>query len=176
LSAALRLALREPTPPQALMTAAEQWRRGRCVVLACPQGLDPAGLAWAFVLWPRPGAPAQDLPDLFGLRVSARLRWQELPPPSPWCHGRTLKEHHPRHGRQLVASGFDPTRPDLPVPCEVQLGPVLSRPLRRCEVRVQIQAAQRFWAALGRQWSVQVVVGARPLLAVPGVPPEARPC
>jgi hypothetical protein len=171
LTSALRRALAQFTPPSALVVAAEQWRRGRCVVLACPQGPDPAGLAWAFVLWPRPGVSGQDVPDLSGLRVHARLQWRQLPP-SPWCHVRALKEHHPRHGRRLVASGVDASRSDLTVPCEVQLGPVASAPPHRCEVRVLIQAAQRFWAALGRQWSVHVVVGARPLLAVRDMPRE----
>jgi len=52
LSHALRGALAARIVPQALLAAAEQWKRGRCVVLACPQADDPAGPAWAFVLWP----------------------------------------------------------------------------------------------------------------------------
>jgi hypothetical protein len=178
LSAALRAALSGRIAPQALLAAAEQWRRGRCVVLACPQGSDPAGPAWAFVLWPRP-AVAHDADAalaLFGLRVEARLHWHMLPPTTLWCHVRMVREHHPRRGRQLVAPDADVAPADRTGPCEVQLGPVLARSPGRCDVRVQIQAAQRFWAALGRQWSVQVIVGARPLLAARTAAAENRPC
>lgn len=162
LTAALRAALSARIVPRSLLAAAEQWRRGRCVVLACPQGNDPAASGWAFVLWPRATAPGEPL-ALRGLRVEARLQWHTLPPPTPWCHVRVIKEHHPRHGRQLIAS--DVTARDAALPCDVQLGPVLARSLRGCEVRVHIAAAQRFWAALGKQWSVHVVVSAKPLLA-----------
>ena len=162
LTAALRAALSARIVPRSLLTAAEQWQRGRCVVLACPQGNDPAGPGWAFVLWPRATAPDEPL-ALRGLRVEARLQWHTLPPTTPWCHVRVIKEHHPRHGRQLVPS--DVTARDAALPCDVQLGPVLARSLRWCEVRVHIAAAQRFWAALGKQWSVHVVVSARPLLS-----------
>jgi hypothetical protein len=163
LTAALRTALAARVVPRSLLAAVEQWQRGRCVILACPQGSDPAGPGWAFVLWPRPVTPDQPL-ALRGLRVDARLQWHTLPPTAPWCHVRVIKEHHPRHGRQLVAS--DVSARDAALPCEVQLGPVLARSLRWCEVRVHIAAAQRFWAALGKQWSVHVVVSARPLLTM----------
>jgi hypothetical protein len=169
LSLALRRALAARVTPQALLAAAEQWQRGRCVVLACPQGLDPLGPAWAFVLWPRsrvqapPGQMAPPL-SLFGLRVEARLQWSSPPQGAHWCHVRVVKEHHPRTGRQLVViEGQDPPA-DTPLPCEVQLGPVLARSLRWCEVCVRIAAAQRFWTALGAQWSVHVVVSSDPLV------------
>ncbi len=163
LSRALREALRLNPGPQALQAAAEQWRLGRCVVLVCPQGTDPAGPAWAFVLWPRPGARAGALLALFGVRVDARLHWARLPPVVDWCHARVMKEQHPRQGRQLVALD---ARGTATVPCEVQLGPVPLRTPRWRDACVRIDAVRRFWSALGEQWSVTVVVGARPL---PGV-------
>jgi hypothetical protein len=182
LSLALRRALAARVTPQALLDAAEQWQRGRCVVLACPQGIDPAGPAWAFVLWPRlrqavptPGvqrvAPAL---SLFGLRVDARLQWSSPPQRGQWCHVRVVKEHHPRTGRQLVA--VDGAASRAPLPCEVQLGPVLARSLRWCEVCVRIPAAQRFWAALGAQWSVHVVVSSLPLVDADAATLEAVTC
>ncbi len=168
LTAALREALAAKVPPQPLLAAAEQWQRGRCVVLACPQGLDPDGAAWAFVLWPRPFSLSRRRSDgsvaplaLFGLRVEARLQWSSPPHEPHWCHVRVVKEHHPRRGRQLVSPGDAGA---APVACEVQLGPVLARSLRWCEVRVRIDAAQRFWAALGAQWSVHVVVCSQSLI------------
>ncbi len=174
LSLALRRALSARVTPQALLAAAEQWQRGRCVVLACPQGSDPAGPAWAFVLWPRAratsAATAQRIApalSLHGLRVEARLQWSSAPHPGQWCHVRVVKEHHPRTGRQLVAvDGASAAQSKTPLPCEVQLGPVLARSLRWCEVCVRIPAAQRFWAALGAQWSVHVVVTSLPLVNV----------
>ena len=169
LTRTLRSALAGRVPPQALLAAADQWKRGRCVVLACPQGHDAAGPAWAFVLWPRPQPRAIDgvAPPLalYGLQVDARLQWSSPPRRGQWCHVRVVKEHHPRTGRQLVSLDDAPAR--QPVPCEVQLGPVLARSLRWCEVCVRIQAAQRFWTALGAQWSVHVVVCAEPLIAPP---------
>lgn len=159
-SRALRLALGARPAPLALLAAAEQWRLGRCVVLACPQGHDPAGPAWAFVLWPRrapfPGAPLA----LFGVRVDARLHWSRLPPALDWCHARVMKEQHPRQGRQLVALD---ARGTATVPCEVQLGPVPLRTPRWREVCVRVDAVRAFWSALGQQWSVTVVVASRPL-------------
>jgi hypothetical protein len=170
LTAALREASAAKAPPQALLAAGDQWRRGRCVVLACPQSVDPAGPAWAFVLWPRPqrrpgraGAPLLVLHGLRGLRVEARLQWSNPPRTTQWCHVRVVKEHHPSRGRQLVALDIADT-PSLP--CDVQLGPVLARPLRWCEVRVRIDAVRSFWAALGTQWSATVVVCSRPLAGV----------
>lgn len=160
LSRALRLALAARPAPIALLAAVEQWRLGRCVVLACPQGADPAGPAWAHVLWPRRPLPAQGLPALFGLRVGARLQWSRLPPPQAWCHARVMKEQHPRQGRQLIALDV---RGTATVPCELQLGPVPLRTPRWRDVCVRVDAARRFWSALGQQWSVTVVVGARPL-------------
>jgi hypothetical protein len=173
LSRALRTALGARIVPQALLAAADQWKRGRCVVLACPQGDDPAGPAWAFVLWPL--VQGQHTSDgvanelaLRGLRVEARLQWSAPAHRDQWCHVRVVKEHHPRTGRQLVALDEAANTPSRnPVPCEVQLGPVLARSLRWCQVCVRIQAAQRFWAALGTQWSVHVVVHAEPLLPPP---------
>jgi hypothetical protein len=149
---ALRRVLAEQPPP-ALLAAVAQWQRGRCVVLACPQGVDPAGPAWAFVLWPR-RIGAVSPATLQGLRVAARLHWRVPPRPPWWCHGRAVKEHHPVRGRQLVAMSAD----GATVPCEVQLGPVLARPLRACRVSLRVDAVRRFWAALGTQWSVTVVV------------------
>ncbi|WP_280156083.1 hypothetical protein [Piscinibacter sp. XHJ-5] len=167
LTRALRVALAARIPAQALVVAAEQWRRGRCVVLACPQGADPAGPAWAFVLWPRPGAAL----SLVGLRVEARLQWALPPVGAHWCHVRVVKEHHPRRGRQLIAPDSTAS-----VPCEVQLGPVLARSLHWCEVCLRIDAVRRFWAALGAQWSVHVVVCATPLAGVRVPPLEGEPC
>lgn len=168
LTVALREALVAKVPPQPLLAAAEQWQRGRCVVLACPQGLDAAGPAWAFVLWPRKFTLSRRRSDgsvaplaLYGLRVEARLQWSSPPREPHWCHVRVVKEHHPRRGRQLVPPGNDLDAAQ--VACEVQLGPVLARSLRWCEVRVRIDAAQRFWTALGAQWSVHVVVCSAPL-------------
>jgi hypothetical protein len=85
-----------------------------------------------------------------------------------------VKEHHPRRGRQLVAIGAE--GPSAPVPCEVQLGPVLARSLRWCEVCVHISAAKRFWAALGAQWSAQVVVCSGPLAGTSTSAQEESAC
>lgn len=159
LTRALRAALAAPVPPRSLLAAAEQWQRGRCVVLACPRGADPSGPGWAFVLWPSADAAAVRL-SLRGLRVEASLQWQSLPPPFAWCHLRVVKEHHPRRGRQLVPSDL---AAGARAACEVQLGPVLASSGRACDVRVHVRAAQRFWAALGTQWSAHVVVSARAL-------------
>jgi hypothetical protein len=162
--------------PPALLAAREQWQRGRCVVLACPQRSDPAGPAWAHVLWPHPDMQASDKVALRGLRVEARLQWLVLPPTLLWLHARLIREHHPRHGRQMVVADPGSETAATVLPCEVQLGPVLERVLRRCEVRVHVPAAQRLWAALGQQWSVHLVVCARPLLATPPRFTEATPC
>jgi len=170
LTAALREASAAKFPPQALLAASDQWRRGRCVVLACPQGFDPAGPAWAFVLWPRPrrrpglaAAPLLVLHGLRGLRVEARLQWSNPPRSPQWCHVRVVKEHHPRRGRQLVPLD---NAGAAALPCDVQLGPVLASSLRWCEVRVRIDAVRSFWAALDTQWSATVVVCSQPLAGV----------
>ena len=169
LSKALRDALRAKPVSQALLAAAEQWRLGRCVVLACPQGADPAGPAWAFVLWPRRGSLATAPLALFGLRVEARLHWSRLPPTLDWCHARVMKEQHPRQGRQLVALD---ARGTATVPCEVQLGPVPLRTPRWRDACVRIDAMRQFWNALGTQWSVTVVVGSRPLAGIDAPRPQ----
>ena len=183
LTRALRSALASRVPPQALLSAAEQWKRARCVVLACPQGDDPHGPAWAFVLWPHvqvQGAINGVAPPLVlrGLRVEARLQWSAPPREGQWSHVRVVKEHHPRSGRQLVS--LDDTGSSqasrAAVPCEVQLGPVLARAPRWCEVRLRIQAAQRFWNALGTQWSALVVVSAQPLIAAQANAGGRSPC
>jgi hypothetical protein len=166
LTRVLRIALAARIPPHALLVAAEQWQRGRCVVLACPQGSDPAGPAWAFVLWPRKQSArnADGCPPalaLLGLRVEARLQWSALPSGAKWCQVRVIKEHHPRTGRQLIPASADASGR---VPCEVQLGPVLARPLRCCDVCVRISAARRFWAGLGTQWSMHVIVCSHALI------------
>lgn len=164
LTQALRDALAERMPPRALVIAVEQWQRGRCVVLACPQRDDPASPAWAFVLWPRRPLTATRPPALFGLRVDARLLWSTPPQGRRWSHVRVVKEHHPQRGRQLVAMDGGAAA----LACEVQLGPVLARSPRDCEVRLRVDAVRRFWSALGAQWSASVVVCSQPL-----VPPAA---
>jgi hypothetical protein len=151
-------------PPRALVAADEQWRRGRCVVLACPQGDDPAAAAWAFVLWPRrpQGAVDPHTIKVHGTRVEANLQWSRPPTPGTWLHMRVMKQHHPRTGRQLVPATAEPSGR---VPCEVQLGPVLARTLRACEVCLKVGAVRRLWNALGSQWSLFVVVSATPLVS-----------
>jgi hypothetical protein len=175
LTQTLRAALAAKVPPRALLLAAEQWRRGRCVVLACPQCSDPAGPAWAFVLWPRKQTARKadgSAPPLAlnGLRVEARLQWSTLSTRAQWSQVRVIKEHHPRSGRQLISTA--PAETSGRVPCEVQLGPVLARPLRCCDVCVRINAAQRFWSALGTQWSMVVIVSSRPLIGSRGAMEE----
>jgi len=174
LTRSLRAALAARVPPHALLAAAEQWHRGRCVVLACPQGADPAGPAWAFVLWPQASTAAHPKAPLAlkGLRVEARLQWSALPHDGQWCHVRVVKEHHPRRGRQLIACESVAGETMTHVACEVQLGPVLARSVRWCDVCVRINAVQRFWNALGAQWSVHVVVCAQPLAGVRPFPQE----
>jgi hypothetical protein len=166
LTRALRSALAEHGAPPALLLAAQQWKRGRCVVLACPQSADPAAAGWAFVLWPRkqPLRRAEDAPpplSLYGVRVEARLHWGSRPGAPRWCYERVIKQHHPRTGRQLIPATAEPSGR---VACEVQLGPVLARPLRSCEVCLRINAVRRFWVALGTQWSMHVVVCSHALL------------
>ncbi|MEO7245541.1 MAG: hypothetical protein ABIX12_10390, partial [Rubrivivax sp.] len=167
LTHALRTALGDPNPPRALSVAADQWQRGRCVVLACPQQDGASGPAWAHVLWPQlaRGAAVRSL-ALQGLRVGARLHWTRDSQPGQWWHARMLKEHHPRRGRQLVAMGAG----GVAAACTVQLGPVVVTPPRPAEVVLRIDAVRGFWAALGTQWSVHVVVAARVLGTACGRP------
>jgi hypothetical protein len=142
----------------------DQWRRGRCAVLACPQGADADGPAWAFVLRLRRAAarPPGAAPHLLlrGRRVAARLQWRLPPAGLQWRHVRMAKDHHPQRGRQLVplnAAG-------AAVPCDVQLGPVLAERRPACDVRLRVDAVRRFWGALGDQWSVLVIVCSLPLV------------
>jgi hypothetical protein len=176
LTRALRSALAGKAAPPALLLAAEQWQRGRCVVLACPQSADPSAAAWAFVLWPRkqPARRAEEAPpplSLYGVRVDARLQWASRLGAPRWCQVRVIKQHHPRTGRQLVPAAADPSGR---VACEVQLGPVLARPLRSCDVCVRINAVRRFWVALGTQWSMHVVVCSHALLGHDTVEEDVR--
>jgi hypothetical protein len=176
LTQALRSALAAKGAPPALLLAAEQWQRGRCVVLACPQSADPTAGAWAFVLWPRKlstrrTANGASQLSLFGVRVEARLQWSTRPDAPRWCHVRVIKQHHPQTGRQLIPSAADASGR---VPCEVQLGPVLARQLRSCDVCVRINAVRRFWIALGTQWSMQVVVCSHALLGHEPVEEDVR--
>jgi hypothetical protein len=161
--------LASPQPPAALLAAADQWSRGRCVVLACPQGLGAAGPGWAFVLRARrtmrPRGPVAQRFALTGHRVDARLQWAPERVALPWCQVRVVKEHHPRSGRQLVALDAAGT-PVGEVPCEVQLGPVRARAPRWRQACVRIDALRSFWAALGGQWSALVLVCSRPLAGV----------
>ncbi|WP_157265982.1 hypothetical protein [Azohydromonas aeria] len=168
---ALHAALRGANPPPALRAAAEQWRRGRCVVVACPQAPAPQGAAWAFVLAPGPaanGAAAR----LAGPCFEAGLQWREPPREPPraarWCHARLVKEHHPRHGRRLVAADAAQAGD-----CAVQLGPVLAERRAPCAVTLRIAAARSFWNALGMQWSVLLVVCPLPLAGPAPAPAPA---
>lgn len=156
---ALHAALCAADAPPALRAAAEQWQRGRGVIVACPQAREPQGAAWAFVLAPqatagRHGATVQ----LAGPCFEARLQWRETPRGERWCHARLVKEHHPRHGRRLVAA--DAAQAGA---CGVQLGPVLAEHRAPCAVTLRIAAARSFWNALGVQWSALLVVSALPL-------------
>lgn len=160
LARTLRIALASPAPPPALTAAAHQWLRGRSVVLVCPKARDPES-AWAFVLWPRRG-DAEGL-MLRGTRVQARLQWSGATR-EPWILARAMKEHHPRRGRQLVVrEGIGR--------CDVQLGPVIAQPPRRCDLHIRIDAVRPFWAALGAQWSVTLLACAAPLLEGDGEAP-----
>lgn len=157
-------------PPAALAAAAEQWARGRCVLLACPRadgGGEHAVPAWAFVLWPRRGArPRGPMAMRFGFsgqRVEARLQW---PPHGPrsWCSVRAVKQQLAHSGRQLVALDAGGA-PSGPVACEVQLGPVRAAAPRWRLAGVRIDAVRRLWSTLGGQWSVLLVVCPQALLA-----------
>jgi hypothetical protein len=156
---ALHAALCATDAPPALRAAAEQWQRGRGVIVACPQAAAPQGAAWAFVLAPQAmaghhGATVQ----LAGPCFEARLQWQDAPRGARWCHARLVKEHHPRHGRRLVAA--DASQAGA---CGVQLGPVLAERRPPCAVTLRVAAARSFWNALGVQWSALLVVSSLPL-------------
>jgi len=166
--------------PRALATVSEQWQRGRCVLVACPQGADPAGPAWAFVLrprrLPRPAAPGRPLSfALRGWHVDARLHWRQRPLDLLWCHARLVKEHHPQHGRQLIALDEGGAASDLPT-CTVQLGPVVVPNHHAAEVCVRIDAVKRLWTALGSQWSVHLLVCSAPLAGSASSGKECEPC
>jgi hypothetical protein len=167
LSRMLNERLAAPQPPAALRNAAEQWSRARCIVLVCPKDDDAAEAAWAFVLWPRrmarPRGPMAARFQFTGQRFEARLQWSTAGP--AWCETRAVKEHHARAGRRLVALDAAGT-PLGAVPCELQLGPVRFAPPRWKLAGVRIDAVRRFWTALGGQWSVLLVIGPQPLLAV----------
>lgn len=156
---ALHAALCAADAPPALRAAAEQWQRGRIVIVACPQRPAPQGMAWAFVLAPqatagRDGASVR----LAGPCFEAWLQWREAPRGARWCHARLVKEHHPRHGRRLVAADASQA-----AACGVQLGPVLSEQRPPGTVTLRIAAARSFWNALGVQWSALLVVCPLPL-------------
>ena len=174
LARAINERLAAPQPPAALAAAAEQWARGRCVLLVCPRAADAQDdvvPAWAFVLWPRRGArPRGPMALRFaftGQRVEARLQW---PPGGPraWCCVRAVKQHLAHGGRQLVALDAAGA-PSGPVPCEVQLGPVRATAPRWRLAGVRVDAVRRLWSTLGGQWSVLLCVCPQPLLA-PGPP------
>lgn len=146
----------------ALAAIRDQWQRGRAVVIACPQGADPAGPAWAYVMRPRRVFTRElenglRFASLAGRRVPARLQWRQVPRGAQWLHHRMAKEHQPPRGRQLVPLAGPAAL------CDVQLGPVLAERRRACEVRLRIDAVRRFWGALGDQWSLLVVVCSLPL-------------
>ncbi|WP_029000620.1 hypothetical protein [Azohydromonas australica] len=164
---ALHAALCAADAPPALRAAAEQWQRGRIVILACPQRPAPQGMAWAFVLAPqatagRDGASVR----LAGPCFEAWLQWREAPRGARWCHARLVKEHHPRHGRRLVAADASQA-----AACGVQLGPVLSEQRPPGAVTLRIAAARSFWNALGVQWSALLVVCPLPLAGVSATAP-----
>ncbi len=178
LARAINERLAAPQPPAALAAAAEQWARGRCVLLVCPRAAaadEDMVAAWAFVLWPRRGArPRGPMALRFGFtgqRVEARLQW---PPAAPraWCSVRAVKQHLAQGGRQLMALDAGGA-PSGPVPCEVQLGPVRAAAPRWRLAGVRIDAVRRLWSTLGGQWSVLLCVCPQPLL-VP-VPPLLAP-
>lgn len=161
LARALHALLRTSAPPPALLAAVEQWQRGRCIVLACPQRGGSA-FAYALVLRARTMQPV----SLTGEWVEARLQWSVPADRLRWSHARMVKEHRPDRGRQLV-----PADTGRDTPCAVQLGPVLAGMPRRREVLLRIDSVRRFWGALGTQWSVHLVVCPLPLLTSrPGGP------
>lgn len=174
LARAINERLAAPQPPAALSAAVEQWSRGRCVLLVCPQaaGADADFQpGWAFVLWPRRGARPRGGPmaarvAFTGQRAEARLQWPPQGGPRGWCSVRAVKQHLAHGGRQLVALDASGA-PSGPVPCEVQLGPVRAAAPRWRLAAVRVDAVRRLWNALGGQWSVLLVVCPQPLLAPP---------
>ena len=169
LARAINEALAAPQPPAELAAAAEQWSRGRCVLLVCPQSADAmADLepAWACVLWPRRGArPRGPMGLRFGFsgqRMEARLQWPRGAVRA-WCSVRAVKQHLAHGGRQLVALDAGGA-PGGAVPCEVQLGPVRAAAPRWRRAAVRVDAVRRLWGALGGQWSVLLVVCPQPWL------------
>lgn len=159
---ALHAALCASDAPPALRAAAEQWQRGRIVIVACPQRPAPQGMAWAFVLAPQASAGRDGASvRLAGSCFEAWLQWREAPRGARWCHARLVKEHHPRHGRRLVAADASQA-----AACGVQLGPVLAEQRPPGAVTLRIAAARSFWNALGVQWSALLVVCPLPLAEV----------
>jgi hypothetical protein len=159
---ALHAALCSMQAPPALRAAAEQWQRGRGVIVAFPQAAQMAaaqGAAWVYVLAPHATREAQGISvRLAGPGFEAWLQWQEPPRGARWWQARLVKEHHPRHGRRLV--GADASQDRV---CAVQLGPVLAERRGPCAVTLRIGAARSFWEALGVQWSALLVVCSLPL-------------
>jgi hypothetical protein len=159
---ALHAALCALDAPPALRAAAEQWQRGRGVIVAFPQAAQTAaaqGAAWVYVLAPRATREAHGLSvRLAGPGFAAWLQWKEPPRGTRWWHARLVKEHHPRHGRRLV--GADASQDGV---CAVQLGPVLAERRVPCAVTLRIGAARSFWEALGVQWSALLLVCSLPL-------------
>ncbi|NML18519.1 hypothetical protein [Azohydromonas caseinilytica] len=155
----LQATLRSADVPAALRAAVDQWRRGRHVILACPQGPQAQGPAWVFTLAPRqPGPGEQATTTLAGPCFEAWLQWLQPPRAPHWCHARLVKEHHFWHGRRLVAADAAQA-----TACGVQLGPLLAERRPGCAVTVRIGAARSFWNALGVQWSALLVVSSVPL-------------
>lgn len=142
----------------ALAALADQWRRGRCALLTCPRQSNADLDGWAFVLWPTGGST----PSLFGARLAARLHWLRPPPEPAWRHAVLMREHDRRSGRQLVAGPA--ARAPVAPPCEVQLGPLAAPRCGGSDLQLQIGDVRRAWAALGRQWTVQLAASPLPLL------------
>jgi hypothetical protein len=161
----LHAALCAADAPPALRAAAEQWQRGRGVVVAFPQSAPPQGAAWVYVLAPQATTgPGGATVRLGGACFEARLQWRDLPRSAHWCHVRVVKEHHPRHGRRLVAA--DASQDGV---CAVQLGPVLAERRSPSAVTLRIAAARSFWDALGVQWSALLVVSSLALAGGAGL-------
>jgi len=117
---------------------------------------------------------ADQLATLQGASFPARLRWARMPAAHDWWHVRTVKHHGAQGGRQLdtvapvaAPAGMTDARADHAdgVSTEIQLGPVRRLVPRWRDVGVRVDAARRFWEALGPQWSVHLFVTAELLLA-----------